>query len=208
VLLIDQTTNELLLRQTLADQWQRITPQSPNASGEGARVWPDGLKGIAPPRLDHTLVTAPDPATALRFFQKVLECRASEVLVQPDGTPIAAWLWQRPAPHDLAIVPGGAGGFHRAVFMIDAAEAIFRAADILIRHKVRIDLGPGRHGITRGTTTYFLDPSGNSLETFGGYTAYQMEPDTQAITWTADQMTHGVSYYATEINESFLRVYT
>ena len=49
--------------------------------------------------------------------------------------------------------------------MIDVAEAIFRAADILVRHKVRIDLGPGRHGITRGTTIYFLDPSGTSLET-------------------------------------------
>ena len=44
--------------------------------------------------------------------------------------------------------------------------------------------------------------------TFGGYTAYQMDPDTQAITWTADRMTQGVSYYATELNESFLKVYT
>ena len=73
---------------------------------------------------------------------------------------------------------------------------------------MRIDLGPGRHGITRGTTIYFFDPSGNRLETFGGYTAYQMDPDTQAITWTADHMTQGVSYYATELNESFLKVYT
>jgi hypothetical protein len=35
-----------------------------------------------------------------------------------------------------------------------------------------------------------------------------MDPDTQAITWTMDQMAQGVSYYATELNESFLRVYT
>jgi hypothetical protein len=38
VLLIDQTTDELLLRQTLADQWRRMNPQSPNASGGIARV--------------------------------------------------------------------------------------------------------------------------------------------------------------------------
>jgi catechol 2,3-dioxygenase len=92
--------------------------------------------------------------------------------------------------------------------MIETPEAIFRAADILARHHVRIDLGPGRHGITRGTTIYFFDPSGNRLETFGGYSAYQMDPDAQAITWTADRMTQGVSYYATELNESFLKVYT
>jgi hypothetical protein len=38
VLLIDQTTDELLLRQTLADLWRGINPQSPNAFGGIARV--------------------------------------------------------------------------------------------------------------------------------------------------------------------------
>ncbi len=38
VLLIDQTTDEPLLRRTLADLWQRMNPQSPNAYGEIARV--------------------------------------------------------------------------------------------------------------------------------------------------------------------------
>jgi len=38
VLLIDQTTDELLLRQTLADLWRGINPQSPNACGGIARV--------------------------------------------------------------------------------------------------------------------------------------------------------------------------
>ena len=35
-----------------------------------------------------------------------------------------------------------------------------------------------------------------------------MDPDTQAMTWTTEQMAQGVSYYATELNESFLKVYT
>jgi hypothetical protein len=38
VLLIDQTTDEPLLRQTLADLWRRINPQSPNACRGIARV--------------------------------------------------------------------------------------------------------------------------------------------------------------------------
>lgn len=170
--------------------------------------WPDGLRGIAPPRLDHTLVTAPEPAKAIAFFQEVLEFRVSERLIGPDGTLLAAWLWQRPAPHDLAIVPGRAGGFHHAAFVVDSAEAIFRAADILARHKVRIDYGPGRHGITRGTTIYFFDPSGNRLETFGGYTAYQMDPDCRGVTWTQDQIGQAIFYYSQELNTTFLSVYT
>jgi catechol 2,3-dioxygenase len=68
--------------------------------------WPEGLTGIAPPRLDHALITAPEPPEAIRFFQEVLEFRVSELLVNPEGVPLAAWLWQRPAPHDIAIVPG------------------------------------------------------------------------------------------------------
>ena len=104
--------------------------------------WPEGLKGIAPPRLDHTLVTAPDPPKAIQFFQEVLEFRVSEMLVNPEGVPVAAWLWQRPAPHDIAIVPGRAGGFHHAAFTVDSAEALFRAADILTMHKARIDCLP------------------------------------------------------------------
>jgi len=35
-----------------------------------------------------------------------------------------------------------------------------------------------------------------------------MDPDTQAITWTADRLAQGVSYYATELNEAFLSTYT
>ncbi len=38
VLLIDQTTDEPLLRRTLADLWRRMNPQSPNAYGGIARV--------------------------------------------------------------------------------------------------------------------------------------------------------------------------
>ena len=43
-------------------------------------------------------------------------------------------------------------GISHAAFGVDFADALFRAADILAMHKARIDYGPGRHGITRGTT--------------------------------------------------------
>jgi hypothetical protein len=38
VLLIDPTTDEPLLRRTLADLWRRMNPQSPNAYGGIARL--------------------------------------------------------------------------------------------------------------------------------------------------------------------------
>ncbi len=58
------------------------------------------------------------------------------------------------------------------------------------------------------TAIYFFDPSGNRLETFGGYTAYQMDPDCRAIKWTTDQIGPAVFYYSQELNQSFLSVDT
>jgi len=40
------------------------------------------------------------------------------------------------------------------------------AADIIAKNKVPVEYGPGRHGITRGLTIYFFDPSGNRNEVF------------------------------------------
>ena len=58
------------------------------------------------------------------------------------------------------------------------------------------------------TYGFTFDPSGNRLETFGGYTAYQMDPDCRAIRWTQDQIGPAVFYYSQELNETFLSVYT
>jgi catechol 2,3-dioxygenase len=170
--------------------------------------WPLGLTGIAPPRIDHTLVTAADPTRAIKFFEEVLEFRASEYVVNKSGDPIAGFLRQRPAPHDIAIIPGRDGGMHHVAFVVESSDAIFRAADILSMNKVKIDYGPGRHGITRGTTIYFFDPSGNRLETFGNYSGYQPESDFRPIRWTEDQLGTGIFYYERALTESFLSVYT
>ena len=62
---------------------------------------------IIPPKIDHTLITAPDPTMMIKFCEEVLEFRATEYIVKNEGQPLAAWLYQaRQQPHDLAIVPG------------------------------------------------------------------------------------------------------
>lgn len=75
-----------------------------------------------------------------------------------------------------------------------------------VMNRVSIDIGPTRHGITRGTTIYAFDPSGNRFETFcGGYETY---PDHQAITWTFDEVGAGIFYHDRKLNERFLTVVT
>ena len=73
-------------------------------------------------------------------------------------------------------------------------------------HRVSVDIGPLRHGITRGATIYAFDPSGNRFETFaGGYTFY---PDMKPYTWTWDEIGAGIFYHTRQLNERFLTVVT
>ena len=65
---------------------------------------------------------------------------------------------------------------------------------------VPIDIGPTRHGITRGTTIYFFDPAGNRNEVFAGL-GYRVQTDFPTINWTVDQLAKGIFYHARELNE-------
>ena len=73
-------------------------------------------------------------------------------------------------------------------------------------NRVTIDMGPTRHGVTRGTTIYAFDNSGNRFETFcGGYQSY---PDWEPLTWTWDEVGPAVFYHDRKLNPAFLGVYT
>ena len=72
---------------------------------------------------------------------------------------------------------------------------------------VPIDIRPTRHGITRGTTIYFFDPSGNRNEVFAGL-GYRVHKDFPTINWTVDQLAKGIFYHARELNERFTTVFT
>ena len=85
---------------------------------------------------------------------------------------------------------------HHAGFHVDSLHDVFKAADILSMYEVPFDVTPTRHGVTRGQTVYFFDPSGNRNEAFsGGYISY---PDMPTITWTEDKIGQGVFYHRRE----------
>ena len=80
------------------------------------------------------------------------------------------------------------------------------SADILRMNGIDIDIGPTRHGITRGHTIYFFDPVGNRNEVFTG--GYRPDPDFPSITWTEDQFGRGLFYYENVISQRFLSFHT
>ena len=165
-------------------------------------------QGIAPGRMDHCLLYGPDIEKVQELFEKVLGFYLVEHVVMEDGqTDLAIWLSCSIKAHDIAFVRHPEPGkLHHVAFALDSWEEVLRAADIMSMNKVSIDIGPTRHGITRGTTIYAFDPSGNRFETFSG--GYECYPDWQAIKWTWEEVGTGIFYHDRVLNEAFLTVVT
>lgn len=169
-------------------------------------VWEVEPHGMEARRFDHALLYGPNIEQVLDFFVKVLDFRVAERVDVPDGL-LAIWLTCGMKAHDIAFVKyPEPGKLHHISFDLENWQAIGRAADILTRYDISIDVGPTRHGITRGQTIYFFDPSGNRNEVFaGGYTYY---PDVPTRTWDEQQLGKGIFYYERRLNDAFLSVVT
>ncbi|WP_432842211.1 catechol 2,3-dioxygenase [Dactylosporangium sp. CA-092794] len=170
--------------------------------------FPRHLVGVGVPRIDHALITAEDPATVERFFAEVLDFGVSErVVTELDGgETIGSWMFCTNTPHDIAFIKGPNGKLHHFAYYLSDWAEIKRAGELFAMDDVSVDIGPTQHGITRGQTIYFFDPSGNRNEVFsGGYITY---PDFPPITWTADQLAKGIFYIGRELNERFTSVLT
>lgn len=166
----------------------------------------EGLRGIAPPRMDHVLVTAEEVGESTAFYTDVLGFRVTEQLLDGDGHQVATWMERSHSPHDLAVVAGPNGGLHHFAYWLDDWDHVRRSADILAYNGIQIDVGPTRHGITRGNTIYFFDPLGTRNEVFTG--GYRPDPDFPTITWTEDNAGRAVFYYEGELNDRFMKVHT
>lgn len=169
--------------------------------------WPLTVKGIAPHRLDHLLLTGDDLKTVTRFFVEVLDFNQSErIVTEGEEELLGSFLFSSNKAHDIAFVHGPDAKLHHVAFHVDSLHDVFKAADLLSMHKVPFDVTPTRHGITRGQTIYFFDPSGNRNEAFaGGYMAYR---DMPTITWDASEIGTGIFYHRRELSESFMKALT
>ena len=179
--------------------------------------WPDGVKGAAAHWLDHVLLMCEfNPGEGInkvaentRFFIDVLNFFQTEQLtVGPEGAfQLASFLSCSSKPHDIAFVGGPIPGLHHISYFLDSWHDVLKAGDVMAKNKVRIDVAPTRHGITRGETIYFFDPSGNRNETFAGL-GYQAQRDRPVTTWTEDEAGRATFYHTGVLPASFTDVYT
>ncbi len=168
--------------------------------------WPDGLVGMQPTRFDHCLLYGDDVDGVVKLFTEVLGFTIAEQVMAGDVM-VGVFLTCSTKPHDIAFIRNPEKGrFHHCSFILDTWNDVLRAADLISKHDVSLDIGPTRHGITRGATIYFFDPSGNRNEVFaGGYIYY---PDKPVITWMVEDLGRAIFYHDRKLNEAFLNVHT
>jgi catechol 2,3-dioxygenase len=166
----------------------------------------DDLKGMKVYRFDHVLLYGDDIPGVHKFFTEVLDFQLTEKIVDGD-TLLSVFLTCSNKAHDIAFVHyPEKNKLHHASFMLMTWEEVLHAADIMSKYEISIDIGPTRHGITRGRTIYFFDPCGNRNEVFcGDYTWY---PDRPPITWTAENIGKAIFYHDRRLNERFMTVVT
>ncbi len=169
--------------------------------------WVDLPRGMQAQRFDHLLLYGPNIEEAERYFKEVVGMFAPEFCNTPDGKRFATWLTGGNKAHDIAFVEyEKPNTIHHHAFYLQDWNAIGHAADLIGKNRVKRDVGPTRHAITRGQTIYFFEPSGNRIETYaGGYAAY---PDNPQREWTVDEIGRGLFYYEGVLIPSFLEIVT
>ena len=168
----------------------------------------DVIRGFRINRLDHALLGGPNIDENLRLFTEVFDFDLSEKLVDAESqATLAVFLTGSTKPHDIAFVMHPEPGrFHHMSFLLESSHDLFKAADLIGKYRIPVDVGPTRHGVTRGATIYFFDPSGNRNEVFcEGYVHY---PDTPTLTWDTEEMGQAQFSQDNTPRESFLTVLT
>lgn len=170
-------------------------------------IWRDEPRGMRIVRFDHCALFAQDTAATARIFVEALDFQVAEELVAPDGMRIGIFLSCSTKAHDIAFLASPDNGkIHHTSFLVESWHDVGHASDLIARHGISLDIGPTRHGITRGQTVYFFDPSGNRNEIFAG--GYDFYPDNPTRRWMADEAGKAIFYYQKAVHDSFLSVAT
>ncbi len=166
------------------------------------------VRGFRINRLDHVLLGGLNIDECARLFTEVFDFDMSEKIVDAETkSSMAVFLTGSTKPHDVAFVMQPEGGrFHHVSFFLESANDVIKAADLIGKYRIPVDVSVNRHGVTRGMTIYFFDPSGNRNEVFAeGYVHY---PDVPTIVWDTDDIGHAGFSQDNVMRPSFYEVLT
>jgi catechol 2,3-dioxygenase-like lactoylglutathione lyase family enzyme len=117
-----------------------------------------------PVRLSHVVVNSADPEGTRAFYERHLGFALSDTLMHPRMGEMMWFMRVNAWHHSLAIARGPHPSLHHASFELRGLDEYLRGTGRVLRAGVEKIWGPGRHLAGNNTFSYFLDPSGNTME--------------------------------------------
>jgi catechol 2,3-dioxygenase-like lactoylglutathione lyase family enzyme len=117
-----------------------------------------------PVRLSHVVINSADPDATREFYERHLGFALSDTLMHPAMGEMMWFLRINSWHHSMAIARGPHPSLHHVAFEMRGIDEYMRGTGRLLRSGVEKVWGPGRHLAGNNTFSYFLDPSGNTME--------------------------------------------
>ena len=167
--------------------------------------------GVPARRIDHLNLMSSAAGRDRDFLVEVLGFRERERVDLPDGSILASFLSVTNLSHDIAVVPdpsGGRGRFHHLCLYYHSVQHLFDLAELARERGIRLEHGPGRHGIGGATFLFLFEPGGNRIELIGdpGYMIF--DPAWRTVVWSADDLDVAAAWSGAPMPPSFWEVGT
>jgi catechol 2,3-dioxygenase len=155
------------------------------------------LRGSSPMHLDHINIACVDVAAGEAFLADRLGFLRREYVQPTDGPVVASWMSVTSQVHDVAIAMDPPpslkdGRLHHISYIHQDRSDVLRAGEIMADAGCRVDLAPGKHGISQAFFFYVKDPgSGHRVELFaGGYHIF--DTDWEPVRWDETNIKTGM----------------
>ncbi len=164
------------------------------------------LHGVPVRRLDHVNLLASDVTSNKNFLMDELGFRLREHIMLNDGNEAAAWLSVSPLVHEVAVMGdrmGGRGRLHHVCYWYGYPQHLSDISDIFTENNIKIEAGPGKHGVSQAYFLYVVEPGGNRVELFGDAGYLIFDPEWQPIQWKEEQLEKGIIWYGSPLPAEF-----
>jgi catechol 2,3-dioxygenase-like lactoylglutathione lyase family enzyme len=117
-----------------------------------------------PVRISHAVMNSTDPNATRDWYVKHLGFKLSDSLWSEHMGEMMHFMRCNDWHHSLAIARGPHTSVHHVSFEMRGIDEYMRGTGRVMRAGIKKIWGPGRHNAGNNTFSYFLDPSGNTME--------------------------------------------
>ncbi|MED4601959.1 catechol 2,3-dioxygenase [Paenibacillus validus] len=162
--------------------------------------------GVPVRRLDHVNLMASDLKPNVDFMMNNLGFNLREHIRLKNGNDAAAWMSVSPLVHEIAMMGdplGGKARMHHICYWYGYPQHLSDISDILVENNIRIDAGPGKHGVSQAYFLYVFEPGGNRVELFGDAGYLIFDPAWKPIMWQEEDLEKGIIWYGSQLPQEF-----